>query len=42
MRHPLFLGLRTDKQATEVTREMPKPLSEAKPDDRARRSRTRR
>jgi bifunctional non-homologous end joining protein LigD len=42
MRHPVFLGLRTDKQATEVTREMPKPLSEAKPDDRARRSRTRR
>ena len=31
MRHPVFLGLRTDKQATEVTREKPKPLSEAKP-----------
>jgi len=31
MRHPVFLGLRTDKPATEVTKEMPKPLSEAKP-----------
>jgi bifunctional non-homologous end joining protein LigD len=31
MRHPVFLGLRTDKPATEVTREMPKPLSQAKP-----------
>jgi bifunctional non-homologous end joining protein LigD len=31
MRHPVFLGLRTDKKATDVTREMPKPLSEAKP-----------
>ncbi|HEX2447799.1 MAG TPA: non-homologous end-joining DNA ligase [Methyloceanibacter sp.] len=31
MRHPVFLGLRTDKPATEVTRELPKPLSEAKP-----------
>jgi bifunctional non-homologous end joining protein LigD len=31
MRHPVFLGLRTDKKATEVTREMPKPLREAKP-----------
>lgn len=29
MRHPVFLGLRTDKKAAEVTREMPKP-SEAK------------
>ena len=24
MRHPVFLGLRTDKKATDVTREMPK------------------
>jgi bifunctional non-homologous end joining protein LigD len=31
MRHPVFLGLRTDKPATEVTRETPKPLSQAKP-----------
>jgi bifunctional non-homologous end joining protein LigD len=31
MRHPVFLGLRTDKPATEVIREKPKPLSEAKP-----------
>jgi bifunctional non-homologous end joining protein LigD len=31
MRHPVFLGLRTDKKATEVTRELPKPLREAKP-----------
>jgi len=31
MRHPVFLGLRTDKKASEVTRELPKPLSEAKP-----------
>jgi bifunctional non-homologous end joining protein LigD len=31
MRHPVFLGLRTDKKATDVVREMPKPLSEAKP-----------
>ena len=31
MRHPVFLGLRTDKKATEVTRELPKPLSQAKP-----------
>jgi bifunctional non-homologous end joining protein LigD len=30
MRHPVFLGLRTDKPATEVTRETPKPLREAK------------
>jgi bifunctional non-homologous end joining protein LigD len=30
MRHPVFLGLRTDKKATDVTREVPKPLSEAK------------
>ena len=31
MRHPVFLGLRTDKKATDVTREMPKPLREVKP-----------
>jgi bifunctional non-homologous end joining protein LigD len=31
MRHPVFLGLRTDKPATQVTREMPRPLREAKP-----------
>lgn len=37
MRHPVFLGLRTDKPATEVTREMPKPLREAKPAKRVRR-----
>ena len=37
MRHPVFLGLRTDKKATEVTREMPKPLSEAKPKARSKR-----
>ena len=37
MRHPVFLGLRTDKKATEVTREMPKPLSEAKPKARTKR-----
>jgi bifunctional non-homologous end joining protein LigD len=37
MRHPVFLGLRTDKPATEVTREMPKPLSEAKPKARSER-----
>jgi bifunctional non-homologous end joining protein LigD len=36
MRHPVYLGLRTDKKATEVTRELPKPLREAKP-ARARR-----
>ena len=30
MRDPVFLGLRTDKQATEVTRETPKPLRQAK------------
>ena len=29
MRHPVFLGLRTDKPATEVTRETPKPLRKA-------------
>ena len=37
MRHPVFLGLRTDKPATEVTRETPKPLREAKPASRAKR-----
>ena len=37
MRHPVFMGLRTDKAATEVTREMPKPLSEAKPGGRSKR-----
>ena len=37
MRHPVFLGLRTDKLATEVIREKPKPLREAKPADSARR-----
>jgi bifunctional non-homologous end joining protein LigD len=37
MRHPVFLGLRTDKKATDVTREMPKPLREVKPASRARR-----
>jgi bifunctional non-homologous end joining protein LigD len=37
MRHPVFLGLRTDKKATEVTRELPKPLREAKPVKRAKR-----
>jgi bifunctional non-homologous end joining protein LigD len=37
MRHPVFLGLRTDKPATEVTRERPKPLREAKPASRVRR-----
>jgi bifunctional non-homologous end joining protein LigD len=30
MRHPVFLGLRTDKPAPQVTRETPKPLREAK------------
>ena len=37
MRHPVFLGLRTDKQATDVVREEPKPLSEAKPPSGSRR-----
>jgi bifunctional non-homologous end joining protein LigD len=41
MRHPVFLGLRTDKQATEVTRETPKPLRQAKPASRAPRVRRR-
>ena len=30
MRHPVFLGLRTDKKATDVVREVPKPLRAAK------------
>jgi len=34
MRHPVFLGLRTDKQATEVIRERPKPLRETRPASR--------
>jgi bifunctional non-homologous end joining protein LigD len=33
MRHPVFIGLRTDKKAAEVIREWPKPLREAKPHD---------
>jgi hypothetical protein len=33
----VFLGLRTDKPATEVIREKAKPLSEAKPARGARR-----
>jgi bifunctional non-homologous end joining protein LigD len=37
MRHPVFLGLRTDKPATEVTRETPKPLRQAKPARQVRR-----
>jgi bifunctional non-homologous end joining protein LigD len=37
MRHPVFLGLRTDKKATEVTRELPQPLGEAKPVRRPKR-----
>jgi bifunctional non-homologous end joining protein LigD len=37
MRHPVFLGLRTDKAATKVTRETPKPLSQAKPGRRPKR-----
>jgi bifunctional non-homologous end joining protein LigD len=31
MRHPVYLGLRTDKPASQVTWELPKPLREAKP-----------
>jgi hypothetical protein len=31
MRHPVFLGLRTDKPAVEVVREVPKPSQAAKP-----------
>jgi bifunctional non-homologous end joining protein LigD len=30
MRHPVFLGLRTDKKATEVVREMPEPIRRTK------------
>jgi bifunctional non-homologous end joining protein LigD len=37
LRHPVFLGLRTDKPAAEVTRETPKPLREAKAAPRSRR-----
>lgn len=37
MRHPVFLGLRTDKKATAVVREEPKALSEAKPPSGSRR-----
>src|SRR5262249_10606668 len=37
MRHPVFLGLRTDKLATDVIREKPKPLREAKPADNTKR-----
>ena len=37
MRHPVFLGLRTDKPATEVIREKPKSLRGAKPADPAKR-----
>jgi bifunctional non-homologous end joining protein LigD len=37
MRHPVFLGLRTDKKAGEVVREKPKPLREAKPASARRR-----
>jgi len=38
MRHPVFLGLRTDKPATQVIREKAKPLAEAKPAVRRRRA----
>ena len=37
MRHPVFLGLRTDKTATQVTRETPRPLREAKPASHSKR-----
>ena len=37
MRHPVFLGLRTEKPATEGIREKAKPLTEAKPARGARR-----
>jgi bifunctional non-homologous end joining protein LigD len=30
MRHPVYLGLRTDKKATDVVRELPKPARRAK------------
>jgi bifunctional non-homologous end joining protein LigD len=36
MRHPVFLGLRTDKPASRVMREVPKPLKSAKPKTKAR------
>lgn len=35
MRHPVFLGLRTDKAATGVIREVPKPIRRAKSDTAA-------
>jgi len=38
MRHPVFLGLRTDKPAAHVIRETPEPLREAKPAARRRRA----
>jgi bifunctional non-homologous end joining protein LigD len=37
MRHPVFLGLRTDKRATEVVRERPRPLRKVKPAPRLQR-----
>lgn len=37
MRHPVFLGLRTDKKAIEVVRERPKPMRKAKPASRGKR-----
>jgi bifunctional non-homologous end joining protein LigD len=30
MRHPVFVGLRTDKKAAEVLREVPEPLRKAR------------
>jgi hypothetical protein len=30
MRHPVFLGLRTDKKATDVIRELPKHIERRK------------
>ncbi len=36
MRHPVFLGLRTDKPASQVVREVPKPLLAAKPKAKTR------
>jgi bifunctional non-homologous end joining protein LigD len=32
IRHPSFLGLRADKKASEVVRELPQPVAEAPPD----------
>ena len=40
MRHPVFLGLRTDNKATEVTRERPRPLRKVKPAPRTRQAGT--